>query len=393
MILSKVLSRGPGVHCGAKYSAALIAGLILSVAAARAEVASADDTARVLAGLPPSAGSPLTPLTRDAAWQHHAKAFNLAFGEFDRRQGAKIHAWSHATLNAPQPTVLYMFSGPDFINAEAFFPSADTYVLSGLEPVGQIPDLTKLPRGGLGHSLNSIERALSSVLSLSFFITRNMKSQLRAGRVHGVLPILYVFLARAGKTVQETTLVDLDEAGNMRPYDPAHKSGAPGVRIKFAGPDGPVRTLYYFTTNLANDGVRKSGFLKFCATLGPADSFLKSASYLPHSGGFSAVRDFLLEHSALVLQDDSGIPVAAFAPDKWTLMPFGHYVGPIGLFRGKQQSKLKALYRTGHAAPIDFGIGYRHHRQESNLLVATRIAPKPAEATKPADPSKPAETR
>lgn len=36
----------------------------------------------------------------------------------------------------------YMFSGPDFLYATSFFPNASTYVLAGLEPVGEIPDLT-----------------------------------------------------------------------------------------------------------------------------------------------------------------------------------------------------------------------------------------------------------
>jgi hypothetical protein len=354
---------------------ALVATLILSVAAARAEGASADDTARVLAGLPPSAGSPLAPLTGDGAWQRHARVFNSAFGAFDSRQIARIRAWSRATLDAPQKTLLYMFSGPDFIHAEAFFPNADTYVLSGLEPVGQVPDLTRMPRASIAYSLGSIESSLATVLSWSFFITRNMKSQLHAGRVYGVLPILYVFLARAGKTVQEVALVDLDEQGNVRPDDPAHRSGARGMRINFAGSDGRPRTLYYFTTNLDNDGVRTSGFLKFCATLGPADSFLKSASYLPHKGAFSAVRDFLIAQSVTVVQDDSGIPLASFPRDKWKFRPFGRYVGPIAIFYQHYQGRLSELYRRGHATPIDFGIGYRWRRQESNLLVAEKIKP------------------
>ena len=40
--------------------------------------------------------------------------------------------------------MLYMFSGPDFLYATSFFPNAATYVLAGLEPVGQIPDLIGL---------------------------------------------------------------------------------------------------------------------------------------------------------------------------------------------------------------------------------------------------------
>ena len=43
-------------------------------------------------------------------------------------------------------TVLYMFSGQDFLYATSFFPNASTYVLSGLEPVGDIPQLIALDR-------------------------------------------------------------------------------------------------------------------------------------------------------------------------------------------------------------------------------------------------------
>ena len=39
--------------------------------------------------------------------------------------------------------MLYMFSGPDFLYATSFFPSASTYVLAGLEPVGDVPPLTE----------------------------------------------------------------------------------------------------------------------------------------------------------------------------------------------------------------------------------------------------------
>ena len=51
--------------------------------------------------------------------------------------------------------------------------------------------------------------------------------------------------------------------------------------------DGVEKTLYYFSTDLSNGGVKSSGFLKFCATLAPGNSLIKSASYLLHSGSFT----------------------------------------------------------------------------------------------------------
>lgn len=60
---------------------------------------------------------------------------------------------------------------------------------------------------------------MSSLFNFSFFITQNMKTQLREGPVYGTLPALYVFLARTGKTIREVSLVSLDEQGNSQIAD------------------------------------------------------------------------------------------------------------------------------------------------------------------------------
>ena len=55
--------------------------LALIAAPARSfEAATADDTARFLAGLPLSSNSPLAPYTKDPAWQQHARFSNRPFG-------------------------------------------------------------------------------------------------------------------------------------------------------------------------------------------------------------------------------------------------------------------------------------------------------------------------
>jgi hypothetical protein len=355
-----------------KMIIAAAAGLFLvAVAPARAaETASANDTARFLAGMPPAAESPLTPLTRDGSWQHHARSFDAAFGRLEHGQLARIRDWSSKNVTAAPPTVFYMFSGPDFLYANAFYPNAKTYVLAALEPVGTVPDLTTL-RGSVAGSLYQLEASTRSILNYSFFITHHMKSDLRASRVNGALPILYVFLARSGKTIQDVTLVRLDEQGAVQPdVGPAPGNAVRGVKITFAGSDGEARTLYYFSTNISDDGVKNSKFLQFCETLAPAGSFVKSASYLLHSGGFNKVRDFLLANSAVMIQDDSGIPLRYYDSKKWDLQPFGRYLGPIGVFPGRYQPQYAVLFRKSR--PIDFGIGYRWHPHESNLLMAVK---------------------
>jgi hypothetical protein len=280
--------------------------------------------------------------------------------------------------------MLYMFSGPDFLYAVSFFPSAATYVLSGLEPVGEVPPLTGLTRPAVDSALHNIESAMGSLLRISFFITKDMKTQLQSGPVQGTLPILYVFLTRTGKTIHDVSFVNLDADGNIEtPPAPGDKtaaqkfaqSGAKGVKIVFSDGNGPNQTLYYFSTNLADDGVKTSGFLQFCDKLGVADSFFKSASYLIYGGGFNQVRNFILNRSATIVQDDTGIPLAYFDPKKWRLQPFGHYLGPISEFPSCYQPAMAELFRKGNPIPIDFGLGYRWRTNESNLLVAQRVGP------------------
>jgi hypothetical protein len=356
----------------------LVVALVLTIApVCGAETVTPDDTARFLAGLPPASDSPLAALANDARWQRHARFFDSLFEREDATTLSKVRAFAQEHLTEKHDAMLYMFSGPDFLYATSFFPNASTYVLAGLEPAGDVSHLTALSRPVLDYTLQNIESSIGTLMNYSFFITHNMKTQLSAGPIYGTLPILYVFLARTGKTIHDVTFVDLDGDGNIQTWNESGggkraNSAASGVRIVFSAGNGPWQTLYYFSTNLADGGVARSGFLTFCGKLGTADSFIKSASYLLHSGGFNKVRDFLLEHSAAILQDDSGIPVVYFDPKKWRLRPFGHYVAPLSIFAHAYQPRMAELFRK--AAPIDFGLGYRWRKKESNLLLAQKIA-------------------
>ena len=355
---------------------AVIAGLILftaSYGAVSAETSTPDDAARYLAGMQSSAESPLTKFTRDAGWQQHARYFDAAWKKLDREQISKIRTWSAENLNERRGTLFYMFSGPDFLYANAFFPSASTYVLAGLEPVGRIPEITERSR----QSLPGLRASLNTALNLSFFITAHMRQQLQQGELSGTLPILYVFIARSENTIRDVTLVNLDKDGNVTPTEQTRaRQAVDGVKIVFSRGDDAPQTLYYFRTDLSDSGVKNSGFLKFCEKLGIGDSLLKSASYLLHRQSFSRTRQFIVEHSRSLVQDDSGIPLFAFKPDEWQLNLFGKYLGPIGTFPEHNQPKLRQLYQQGQPRKLDFGIGYRWRPNESNLLLAVKKPPK-----------------
>ncbi len=339
------------------FVALLIASFVVATTA-RAQnnqSATADDTARFLAGMPLSANSPLAQLAQDMVAKQHAAHLDSAFGNVEKNQMSKIRAWASANLSAPKPIMFYMFGGPDFLYANAFFPNATTYVLQGLEPVGQIPDLLKMPRWSALQNLRNIQGSLRSILTVTYFITVQMHADLSSS---GTLPILYVFLARSGKVIHDVSLVHLDDQGVLHPGEgPRPLPPARGVKIIFSEKDGPQKTLYYFSTNLADQRGKNIALLQFGKSLGQGDSFTKSASYLLHNANFSQVRNFLLDNSATILQDATGIPLAYFDPAKWQLRGFGQYVIP---------------FQRTRPTPIEFGIGYQWRLNQSSVLLATR---------------------
>ena len=361
-----------------RWTGLIATALIILASAAQAQApkeAAPNDMARFLAGLPPAEGSPLAEPARQPAWRRHAEAMDAAWANIEKRQLSNIRAWTAAELPSPSPVLYYMFSGPDFLYADAFFPTATTYVMAALEPSGPAPELRR-QRGGesLGYALAQLRSSLNSILNYSFFRTREMRTTLGENAFSGTLPILYIFLARTGKTIDELSFHDITEDGSLVPPGEGLPRGAANVaRILFTGSDGKQRTLYYVRTDLSNGGWRKSGFKAFSDKLDAGDALIKSASYLLHSSAFSDIRDYLLARSKRLVQDDSGVPLTYFKKEEWKLRPYGRYLGPIALFPGNHQPRLGELFRRENAPRIDFGIGYRFRANESNVLVADKL--------------------
>ncbi|MFL6540650.1 MAG: hypothetical protein ACJ8HU_07805, partial [Chthoniobacterales bacterium] len=210
---------------------------------------SPDETARFLAGMPVE--GQLAPLMDTPQWQQHARAMDEAWAKKEQQQILPIRNWM--ATNATEffistDPMYYMFAGPDFLYANTFFPAANTYVLAGLEPIGQVGDLTKFPPDAVVGNLSVLRASLNNILRFQYFITKDMRAELGKGGVSGTLPLLYVFLVRMGNTITDVERLT---------------SPADGVKITFRSADGQrTQTLFYFKTDLS-DG--NSAFLKWCA--------------------------------------------------------------------------------------------------------------------------------
>jgi hypothetical protein len=328
--------------------------LLGSLASALAQAPSPNDQARYLAGLPVR-NPALDALARGGSYPAHVAYLNKSWAKKEGLALNPVRSWaSGADFHNRSGTVYYMFSGPDFLYAHTIFPNASTYILCGTEPVGNVPDLTQLPRETVEASMADLRRALNTMLNFNYFVTKEMRAYLQNSQLGGTMPVLYVFLARLGCTIQDVSLVS---------------SPSSGVRIAFRGPNGGSQTLYYFKTDLSNGN--SSGFLRWCASKGPGMSLLKADSYLLHSEGFSQVRRFLLDNSRVIVQDDAGIPLRQF-DDRWAVRFYGNYTAPIEIFKQYHQPELAAAYQRAPREPLSFAFGYHWQRERAVLMLATR---------------------
>lgn len=343
----------------------------------------AQDVAAFLGGLRPSQHSELRALTERPAWKAFAKDQDRSWAKYSATHTTRMTKWASTELDSvhrSSPTIFYPFSGPDFLNVFTMFPTSQTYVLMGLEPVGSVPARASLANPRL---FATVKTSLWSVLNFSFFRTNDMAVDLKSVELDGALPLMMLFAARTGNQITAIRPVQLDAAGQLQDVHPdtSRVVGAkpvPGVEMKLRGPDGQPKTVYYFCADLSNQGLNaRPAPARFVRSLGPLTTYVKSATYLMHKSYFSQVRAVVLRRSRYILQDDSGIAMKFFQKGAWQFNYYGTYKRPISLFANHYQPALTAAYTdTQHRPhPLPFGTGYNWQQTDSNLLLARRLIP------------------
>ncbi|MDR3569434.1 MAG: hypothetical protein P4L43_15525 [Syntrophobacteraceae bacterium] len=353
-----------------------------------------NDYARLIAGMADSQ-SALAPFQKKSAWVEYSRFIHRGWINLDKRLLAPERSWSEKELGtaaSSEGAVFYPFSGPDFANIHAFFPKAGTYVLVAMEQLGDIPGFPAMTDGQFSTYLESMKKSLHDLLNVNYFLSAHMEAQIEQTRIRGVLPILLFMLARSNAQVLDVSYWKMGMDGEIRVL-PALETTArevpeiettkpimddvEGIRIVFQGAgseeDHP-QTLYYFDVNLYNQAFEQNRhFLNFLRRLGPFTTFMKSASYVMFDPETSAARQFMLDHSRYLVQEDSGIPLKFFEPSDWSLRFYGHYRKPIPTFKEAYQKDLASIYKADKKIePLPFGFGYYYNPGEANLMVAER---------------------
>jgi len=341
-----------------------------------------DDTARFLAGMPGNPGSPFSAWEDSPAWRHHRELLDAAWANADNKLVHGLRQFQQSDLTGPpldHAVLFYPFGGPDALTATICFPHSPTYLLVALEPAGTLPSEKLLAKKPMEQYLGAVRTSMESELGKSFFVTREMDRQFRGQITDGLLVPILLLLVRTEHTIVGMRYVRINEEGQMVERPPAvpveGKFPNKGIEIEFRTPGDPsTHRLYYVTVNLSDKRLRGNwGFLHYVTGIPAPVTMLKATSYMTHHPDFSMIRDLVLNHSAAIFQDDSGIPFHCFLAGQWNLQLYGDYTRPYGSFRWLEQADLRKAYLAGGVKPLSLRLGYGFGKVTSNLLLAKRV--------------------
>jgi hypothetical protein len=332
-----------------------------------------NDIARFCAGLKVDDRSELCDPTKTKEWIKFAAGEDERWKTF-RVKEAKMRTWAESYVSPRLPSsrvVFYPFGGPDILYADVFMPSADLYILIGLEDAGSAPGLESILKSRLKVFLGNYSQAFDDLMRSGFFRRFEMMSELSNETIKGVLPICMVLLARMGKELVSVETGGPSITGEFLAAPEGSQPPPRAFRLRYLNPeDGIVSTVVYFSQDLSNAPLERNQALgAFLArNLPGCYTITKSASYLMHNRGFSGVRNMILQYSDAVLQDDSGVMFKLFDPMVWTLNLHGVYDGPTKQFWEYFEPALCQAFEAG-GKPLNFRYGYQ---LRSNLLWAVK---------------------
>jgi hypothetical protein len=367
---------------------------LLIAPAQAAETATLDQTARFLAGLPQlEADSPLKAREQAVGWRKHSESVTAHWDRLERLRLGQMSAWSEADFQGrydPGLTMLYPFSGPDFVSAHTFYPAAPRYIFFALEEIGTLPVLEKISDRDAAQSLRAVDYALRDIYSKGYFITTHMQSDIEArGKDNvealGVLPVFVVFMARTGHELLSMTHLTATPQGQLVPRSELPAGRLRAVRFRFKDRDSSrVQELIYFSVNHADaELARYPGYARFLEGLPPTNTFMKAASYLlfGRTGeGFLRTRRLILEKSQTLFQDDTGMPWKHLSASGWQAQLYGAYTKPIADFGAScYQADLEEEYKKTPRSAIKelpFSMGYHivGDRVQNHMFLTRKTA-------------------
>lgn len=332
----------------------------------------------------------------------HCKDLDRIYGDYERRWATPARPFFVSLVPKDIPrVVVYPFGGADLMTALTVYPDLSEITSISLEAGGDPRSFVSTPPRDLAKHLSLHRRFMeklviynhSRTLDLALLKGTPLPSQLIFAliglKVHGFEPVgLRAITLEADGQVHYFTAEDLARA-DQQAKDLKGSARNRKLNDLFAGyelrfkkrdrAEAPVQTYRHFQANLANDELGKDPrilrYLEGAAKRGGGRfaAITKAASYLLWWGNFSVFRDFLMQHTAWMVSDSTGLNAIHLDPKVWEQDVYGRFFGTF-LKSGLEGIRaLRALYDAQPKRPLPFDyFGYPDNHKNGHLIVTRR---------------------
>jgi hypothetical protein len=294
--------------------------------------------------------------------------------------------------------VVYPFGGGDLVTAITAYPKAREYTTLSLELVGDPRRIRGLPSDALAVSLAKLRSELDELIFVDDYSRSETLKRTQRGEIPGELAFFLVGLAihdlkpislryfrvEADGAARYLTQDDIDATDHdvaerrKRSWMPPDFSEAfANAEIGFVGasdpPSATPRVHRHLAANLANSELSKNpGVLRHLEQKGPVLAMTKAASYLLWSGGFSYVRDYLLDHMTFMVSDSTGIPPSFAARAGFAQETYGTFTRSLLFADQADNAAFRKLWGTSTKRALPFRFGYRDASGHDHLVVTKK---------------------
>jgi hypothetical protein len=294
-------------------------------------------------------------------------------------------------------TVVYPFGGGDLSSALTVFPDATELTTISLEAAGDIRTIDSISKERLKEDLGTTAKSINRLYNGAHSTTQNLMiashSELPgtimfalAGlAAHDMEPLgLRYFDLEADGSIRYLTGEELDAreaeiAATRKKKHSKHfwyeqTSAFANVEITFrprSAPNPAPRVYRHILANLDDAHMKEDGrLLAHLRAKGTVSVMTKAASFLLWWDDFSQIRKYLLDHTAWMISDASGIPPRYAEPAGFEQITYGDFLGPYFLQDPiNARAEFIKLWADQPHRDLPFRFGYPDKDKQNHLLV------------------------
>lgn len=326
------------------------------------------DVATLLTGKTPASGLP-APVRDNLKWNIYTKEVENNWAEYTKKIGEPMVNWAKQHISTTDDTVFYPFSGPDFTTVYQLFPNAKRYVMVAMQHAGRPMDLGAHSPLITDQSLEQLTSAWKLYGVYGFFVTEYLERYYYAsqGKI-GASTFLAIFLKLQGFEIESVQPIKVAANGDVEVIS----SDTPlwnSVRFQ-ATKNGQPIVLDYLRMDLSNEGLQKSPEnFTFVQRMSAHPTLFKAASHLPQNSNFNMIAKSVLDHSPLVVQDETGLNYTALS-QQFNSTLFGKFVVAHQAFQNYHVDLARAYAQRQDVQPLNFRVGY--YKDGNYVLMVAR---------------------